>query len=180
MFVNEQSKQMDNKDTLAECVLIDKDLKKYISVICSKLDIEGFDNFYDLLNERILKYTITDLKYYYNRMRPYQLSWYFIEESDIYPITSCTSNSPSYPSGHTLQALVVSKVLSNHFPQHKEVFNKMAMRIAMSRIIVGVHYPSDNAFSEKICNHIMNDDKFNTEFLDSKWDYLIQDRKEIG
>jgi hypothetical protein len=173
-FIQSQWTQMKNENTRKECLAIDKDLKSYLSSICNKLEINGFEEFFDKLNDDFLETLIFKLKFHYNRMRPFQLSWYFIDEIDIVPILSYSALSPSYPSGHTLQGIVVTKVLSTHFPQHKQILDEVALRIAMSRIIVGVHYPSDNAFSEQISKTILSDEKFQKNFIDVKWDYLIQ------
>lgn len=51
--------------------------------------------------------------------------------------------SYSFPSGHTLSAFAVASVLSIFFTQYTLIFIGIAFLIALSRIYLYVHYPSD-------------------------------------
>lgn len=61
-----------------------------------------------------------------------------------------SAQSPSYPSGHTIQAFVHALILGRKFPQHAEDFLSLAEMIAQSRIDRGVHFPSDVDFGRQI------------------------------
>jgi len=49
----------------------------------------------------------------------------------------------SFPSGHTLQAVAFSLVAVAHYPLLAWVLLPFTASIAASRIVLGVHYPSD-------------------------------------
>lgn len=51
--------------------------------------------------------------------------------------------SYSFPSGHTLSSFAVAKVLSVYFTQYGLIFIGIALMIALSRIYLYVHYPTD-------------------------------------
>lgn len=49
----------------------------------------------------------------------------------------------SFPSGHTLHAVGFTVVVGVHFPVLLWVFAPLTVLIAMSRVVLGLHYPSD-------------------------------------
>ena len=49
----------------------------------------------------------------------------------------------SFPSGHTLHAASFALQASMHFPQLAWVLVPLALSIAASRIVLGLHYPTD-------------------------------------
>ena len=49
----------------------------------------------------------------------------------------------SFPSGHTLHAVVFSVVALFYYPQLAAILIPFAMMVAMSRVVLGLHYPSD-------------------------------------
>jgi undecaprenyl-diphosphatase len=49
----------------------------------------------------------------------------------------------SFPSGHTLHAVSFAIVYSSHVPQMLWVLAPFAALVAMSRVILGLHYPTD-------------------------------------
>lgn len=51
--------------------------------------------------------------------------------------------SYSFPSGHTLSSFAAAGVLSTYFGQYKLVFLAIAFLIALSRLYLNVHYPTD-------------------------------------
>jgi undecaprenyl-diphosphatase len=51
--------------------------------------------------------------------------------------------SYSFPSGHTLSSFAVAEVLSVYFTEYKFIFIGIALMIALSRIYLNVHYPTD-------------------------------------
>lgn len=51
--------------------------------------------------------------------------------------------SYSFPSGHTLSSFAVAEVLSMYFTQYKLIFMAIAFLIALSRLYLYVHYPTD-------------------------------------
>lgn len=51
--------------------------------------------------------------------------------------------SYSFPSGHTVSSFATAEVLSMYFTQYKLTFMAIAFLIALSRLYLYVHYPSD-------------------------------------
>jgi len=87
------------------------------------------------------------LKMKYGRKRPYEVSDEIDSQTD-------TDNSPSFPSGHAIEAYALAKVLGNKYPDKQKDLNNMAQRIALSRVQMGNHYPSDIKAGEKVGNLI--------------------------
>jgi undecaprenyl-diphosphatase len=51
----------------------------------------------------------------------------------------------SFPSGHTLHAVAFSTVALAHFPALAPLLVPFATLVAVSRVVLGLHYPSDVA-----------------------------------
>jgi undecaprenyl-diphosphatase len=49
----------------------------------------------------------------------------------------------SFPSGHTLHAVSFSAVLLSYYPEWAVLVIPFAALVALSRVILGLHYPSD-------------------------------------
>lgn len=49
----------------------------------------------------------------------------------------------SFPSGHTNAAFVTAFALSQYFPMFKVIFLLLALLVAISRVYLGVHFPTD-------------------------------------
>ena len=95
---------------------------------------------------------ILDLKYHFNRPRPYKLAELYNIELDTNEIKKTTADSAAYPSGHSAQATLIAHYLANKYPLHRGKFLKLGRDIARSRIIAKVHYPSDVSMGEMIGN----------------------------
>ncbi len=65
---------------------------------------------------------------------------------DVYPSIVCTGRALdqfSFPSGHTLHAVSFSIIAWAHFPQLAWCLLPFVLLVALSRPILGLHYPSD-------------------------------------
>jgi undecaprenyl-diphosphatase len=51
----------------------------------------------------------------------------------------------SFPSGHTLHAVCFTLMLTTYFPEWTAALVVLATLIALSRVILGLHYPTDVA-----------------------------------
>lgn len=112
------------------------------------------------LTEKIIKGWCTDvdpiifyLKNKFNRPRPYQLANYV--DVDLYPIISTDANSGAYPSGHTMDFLVILFRFSKLRPDLVDKFDEIYQRVENVRQLSGVHYPSDKKVSEILFNKLV-------------------------
>lgn len=88
---------------------------------------------------------IKDLKNFYDRKRP----WKYIKSKEgIHKLDSM--DTPSYPSGHSTQAELISNFLTHYYPDLKDEFRKMSDEISFSRNVARAHYPSDSNFGKKL------------------------------
>lgn len=56
----------------------------------------------------------------------------------------------SFPSGHTLHAVSFSIVLSHHYPMLSALLWMFCLLVALSRVVLGLHYPTDVIFAAAI------------------------------
>ena len=101
---------------------------------------------------------IMNLKWQYNRPRPYQLAPKFGVKIDYIPTD--TINTPSYPSGHTAYATIIASVLSEMYPEFSSEFYELVNVAGKAREIQGVHYESDNDASMVIVGALWQDIKY--------------------
>ena len=101
---------------------------------------------------------VMNLKWFYNRPRPYQLGPKYGME--IKYISTKTHKTPAYPSGHTSYGHLVSLVLSEKYPEYAKEFKVLSDQTGEARVLQGVHYPSDNDAAVKLTNNIWRDIKY--------------------
>ena len=58
--------------------------------------------------------------------------------------------TPSYPSGHSTQGVLIGLVLSSMYPKGSADFKKAARDISYSRNVAKAHYKSDSDFGKQI------------------------------
>lgn len=75
-------------------------------------------------------------KYAYGRLQP------SVADPTLVPLITA-ANSPSYPSEHAVAAGAAAAVLGALFPERAEALAALAEEAAQSRVMAGVHYPSD-------------------------------------
>ncbi len=105
---------------------------------------------------------VLKLKYHFQRPRPYQLAAHY--KLKLFPFYSTSSNTPSYPSGHALQANLICYVLGNMYPEKFNYFDNLAKDISYSRQYLGLHYPSDCDYSEYCTQIIIKDKDFKAKY----------------
>jgi hypothetical protein len=124
-------------------------------------------SFIDILKENNTEITMGDffridsqsegilhfLKNEINRPRPYQLAKYY--DLPLFPLIRTDAMSAAYPSGHALTAFVMSEYFATKHPDIATSLREHGERIANSRELTGIHYPSDTAVSREICKIIM-------------------------
>ena len=104
---------------------------------------------------------ILELKKYFGRPRPKVTAKKMnIQMKDVEMESMKTA---SYPSGHSVQGVLIGKVLGDKYPKAKSAFNKTAENISYSRRVARAHYKSDSKMGEKLGNsmykHIKNKTK---------------------
>ena len=86
---------------------------------------------------------ILELKKYHNRKRPYEL------DKDLKAVKMKSMNTPSYPSGHSAQAILIASVLKDKYGKGK-AFMQTAKNISDSRGMAHAHYKSDSVNGIKL------------------------------
>jgi hypothetical protein len=81
------------------------------------------------------------LKYKHQRPRPYMLAYYY--KQSIFPKTSISALSPSFPSGHIFQLTLLVETLGNKQPKLYDQLHTILSDNYEHRLFYGVHYPSD-------------------------------------
>lgn len=141
----------------------DNDFEKYIVQVMSNAGIPKAE--VELILQDIKKDTaplLLKLKYNYQRIRPIQLALYF--NAPLYPYSSKSADTPSYPSGHAFQSKLYCEVLGNRYPQYYKSLQQLAEDIAVSRMYLGLHYQSDIDFANYCAELVVNHPDFKTKY----------------
>ena len=129
-----------------------KDKDNIFSTFKSVADKNNIEYPSKLVKELISESTkvIMKLKNYYKRPRPKAVA----EELNIKlnDIEMSSMKTPSYPSGHSAQGILISKVLADKFPKAAKDFLKEGKNISYSRNVAKAHYKSDSMFGEELGN----------------------------
>lgn len=70
------------------------------------------------------------------RPRPYEV------HQDVW-LTGKPLDKFSFPSGHTLHAVIFSLVAISYYPQLSVIVLPFTLMVGLSRVVLGLHYPSD-------------------------------------
>jgi len=131
------------------------DIEGIFKEVCSDNNVEYPE---DLVKELIKSCTMLELKYHYNRPRPFQLAKYYDIKLGEHVMESM--KTPSYPSGHSAQGILIGKVLQTKLPITTDGFLEAGKRISYSRNIGRAHYPSDSELGEIIGNSLYQHIKY--------------------
>jgi hypothetical protein len=147
------------------CDLWDADIIEALKTTLTRLNIPFDEDYIQYLNQVSddLGALVVQLKNHYQRPRPYQVAFY--TEQDLHPYYSYSAVSPSYPSGHACQALFLFHLIGFHYEDKKEELLKIAKQVADSRIILGIHYKSDNLFGFQIVKELLLKDDIKEKYF---------------
>ena len=128
-------------------------VKKYdnIEAVFKEICVEHNLNYPDELVNDILKSSggiILDLKNKFNRPRPFQLAKHY--NINLGGITLDSMKTPSYPSGHSAQGILIGKILQTKLPITTDAFLEAGRRISFSRNMGRAHFPSDSRLGEEL------------------------------
>ncbi len=93
---------------------------------------------------------ILDIKKHFNRPRPKVVAKKM--NINMKDIEMKSMKTPSYPSGHSVQGILIAKVLGDKYPKAKSAFAKTGKNISYSRRVAHAHYKSDSKMGEKLGN----------------------------
>ena len=124
------------------------DIESYFKKVAER---SGIDFYPESIAENLIEKSapiIMKLKNHYNRPRPKVLAKQMgIKLNDI---EMDSMKTPSYPSGHSVQGILIGNVLATIFPLSALEFIKAGKDISYSRNIARAHYKSDSKFGEAI------------------------------
>lgn len=145
------TKEASDED-LKFCKLIETNHYDFFVIVAKKLGL-------DVSKEEILKWVgdmdpvLFYLKDKFNRPRPYQLAKEL--NLPLYPITASDANSAAYPSGHTLDFLVILYHFGKMKPEIANEVDDFYHQIKRVRELSGLHYPSDRKVSEYLFKQLV-------------------------
>jgi hypothetical protein len=137
-----------------------KDLKKIPlnkKFVKDNDDIEAVFKQVALIAKKLIKHSapvIIELKKHFNRSRPKVLAKKLTITMKDYEMDSM--KTPSYPSGHSTQAVLIGNVLADKYPKASKAFKKAAQNISYSRNVAKAHYKSDSKMGEKLGKEMYN------------------------
>ena len=129
------------------------DVTKVFGNLFKELKLEFNKEEAEELLKQSSKY-IMELKYKYNRPRPYQIAEFY--NMDVSQFNLESMKTPSYPSGHATQGYLMGKFYSDRHPEYNREFMELAEEIAESRIISKAHYPSDKQFGIELAEKLFD------------------------
>jgi hypothetical protein len=141
-----------DEDDINFCKLIETNHYDFFVIVGKKLGL-------DVSKEQILKWAgdidpiIFYLKDKFNRPRPYQLAKELGLE--LHPIVATDANSAAYPSGHTIDFLVILYHFGKMNTDNAEEIDEFYHDIKRARELSGLHYPSDRKVSEYIFKQLV-------------------------
>ena len=104
---------------------------------------------------------ILKLKKHFNRPRPKVAAAKM--NINLKDIEMESMKTPSYPSGHSAQGMLIGKALGDKYPKAKSSFIKAAENISYSRRVAHAHYETDSKMGIELGKKLYNYTKNNNE-----------------
>lgn len=134
-----------DEDDKALCKLMESNHYDLFVIVGKKLGL-------DVSKKQILKWVgdVDPITFYlkdkFNRPRPYQLAKAL--NIPLYPLIVTDADSAAYPSGHTMDFLVILYHFGKMKPEAASELADFYEEIKKVRELSGLHYPSDRKVSE--------------------------------
>jgi len=128
-----------------------KDYDNIESAFAKTAKEQGIKDYDKSIAKKLIKESapvILELKKYHNRKRPYDL------DKNLKAIVLKSMQTPSYPSGHSVQGTLIGNVLKMKYG--KSAFMQTAKNISYSRRVAHAHYKSDSNEGDNIGNSMFN------------------------
>ena len=90
----------------------------------------------------------------FQRIRPWQLAKELGMEINHMDFPSDSMQTPSYPSGHSLQSRLVAEYYIKKYPEHRKGLIAAAEECGQGRVKAGWHFPSDHDVGVLIATEI--------------------------
>ena len=123
------------------------DVKASFQKIAKKKDITIDGSDIDKVLDESAK-VILKIKKHHNRPRPKALAKKNNIKFDDKELDSM--KTPSYPSGHSAQGILIAKLLGDKYPTLAKDFMKVGKDISYSRNVAHAHYKSDSKLGEQL------------------------------
>ena len=149
-----------NESYLARYKSYDRSLLQVIITTFQEKEIDVEDLCTNIIKD--VKPLLLKLKYHFQRPRPKQVAQYY--KLKLFPYTSFSADTPSYPSGHTLEAYVMLNVIADKYPNEYQFCKEMINDIAYSRIYLGLHFATDNDFAKFVGQEIVKNQNFTKKY----------------
>jgi hypothetical protein len=137
-----------NKIPIREKFIKEKDniKKSFENIVGKDKDIQK------LINESAP--VIMKIKKHHNRPRPKVIAKKI--KTKMEDMEMASMKTPSYPSGHSVQGVLIANVLADKYPNKRDKLKKMGRDISYSRRSARAHYKSDSLFGEQIGKDMYN------------------------
>lgn len=148
--------QPENQSFLKRYQSYDRNLIQALTGIFKEKNIDVEELCTDIVED--IQGLIYKLKYYYQRPRPKQIAQYY--KLKLFPYKSFSAHSPSFPSGHCLQAVVLLNVIGNKNPTEYPFCKELIEDISYSRVYLGHHFSSDSEGAKELGKEILKHPEF--------------------
>ena len=145
--------KMQAERTPAEAARVDAEEKSdaffFADVMGKDFNAEALPVTAELLKKATKRATVVvnAAKATFNRNRPY------VDEPRLHPSVEL-EKSKSYPSGHAARGMTWGLILSELYPNDREILIARGKQYGIDRNIGGVHYPSDVKAGQKLAAEI--------------------------
>jgi hypothetical protein len=104
------------------------------------------------------------------RPRPYQVAMYI--DVSLRPYKTFSGHSPSWPSGHSCQARMLTLCLGEMYPDLQNKLSELENMVHNSRLCLGIHYPSDLQAGADLADEMFDNEDITDKLLQGVAGYI--------